>query len=177
MTVDHISKAMLRLREILVRRPSAGTYADAPALSRWTEGLRVVTRHADGLEITTDMPVEIGGSGDQVAPGWLLRAGLASCLATRIAMEAAAAGVSLTELAVLASSTSDVRGLLGMQDGAGVPVTAAPCEVRLEVKARASNATGERLETLIRDSVRCSPVSAALARAIPVALEVRIEPG
>jgi uncharacterized OsmC-like protein len=60
------------------------------------------------------MPSEVGGSGDQVTPGWLFRAGLASCAATRIAMAAAAEGIELATLEVRASSRSDTRGLLGM---------------------------------------------------------------
>ena len=73
-----------------------GMHDDAPATARWRGGTRVVTSHANGIEIPTDMPGELGGSGDRVTPGWLFRAGLASCAATRIAMGAAAEGIELT---------------------------------------------------------------------------------
>src|SRR5580704_12825145 len=175
MTTENISNAMQRVRAVLARRPEAGIHADEPAIARWDGGMRVVTRHAHGTQITTDMPTELGGEANQVSPGWLLRAGLASCLATRIAMEAAAAGVLLTRLEVVAESTSDARGLLGMMGDTGEPVTPAPSEVRLEVRIAASNVSRDSIREMIDHSLRCSPVSAAVERAVPVALHVDIE--
>jgi uncharacterized OsmC-like protein len=172
---EQILKAMQRVRAVLARRPQAGIHADEPATARWDGGMRVVTRHAHGTQITTDMPTELGGEANQVSPGWLLRAGLASCLATRIAMEAAAAGVLLTRLEVVAESTSDARGLLGMMGDTGEPVTPAPSEVRLEVRIAASNVSRDSIREMIDHSLRCSPVSAAVERAVPVALHVDIE--
>ena len=92
MASQDIAAAMQRVESVLRRRPEVGLHDDAPATARWQSGTRVVSSHANGTQIVTDMPTELGGSGDQVTPGWLLRAGLASCLATRIAMAAAAAG-------------------------------------------------------------------------------------
>jgi uncharacterized OsmC-like protein len=175
MTADIIAKAMHRVRTILARRPEAGVHADDPAIARWDEGMRVVVRHANGTQITTDMPVELGGTGDQVSPGWLLRAGLASCLATRIAMEAAVAAISLTRLEVLARSTSDARGLLGMLDNSGNKITPGPSEVQLEVRVAAPNVARERLQAMIEESFRCSPVSAAVERPVPVGLRIDFE--
>jgi uncharacterized OsmC-like protein len=172
---EQILKAMQRVRAVLARRPQAGIHADDPATARWDGGTRVVTRHAAGTQILTDMPAELGGEGNQVTPGWLLRAGLASCLATRIAMEAATAGILLTRLEVVAKSTSDARGLLGMMGESGEPVTPAPSEVQLEVSIDASDASPERLRAVIEASFRCSPVSAALERVVPVGLHVNIE--
>ena len=171
---EKILKAMQRVRAVLARRPEAAIHADEPATARWEEGLRVVTRHANGTQITTDMPAELGGEGNQVSPGWLLRAGLASCLATRIAMEAAAAGICLTRLEVTARSHSDARGLLGMTDERGEPVTPAPGEVQLDVSIDAANVPHERLRAMIEASRRCSPVSAALEQALAVRLRVYI---
>ena len=110
-----------------------------------------------------------------MSPGWLLRAGLASCLATRIVMEAASTGICLTRLEVIAKSTSDARGLLGMTGDGGEPVTPAPGEVQLEVRLAATNVARERLRAMIDSSLRCSPVSAALERAVPVGLHIDIE--
>jgi uncharacterized OsmC-like protein len=171
---EHISKAIQRVRAVLARRPGAGIHADEPAMARWEEGMRVVTRHANGTQITTDMPAELGGEGNQASPGWLLRAGLASCLATRIVMEAAATGICLTRLEVIAKSTSDARGLLGMTDDRGERVTPAPGEVQLEVRLSATNFARERVRAMIDSSFRCSPVSAALERAVPVGLHIDI---
>jgi uncharacterized OsmC-like protein len=176
MSTGNIAQAMQRVREVLTRRPQAGVHADEPAVARWDAGMRVVARHANGTQITTDMPVELGGTENQVSPGWLLRAALASCLATRIAMAAAAAGISLSRLEVLARSTSDARGLLGMQGAAGEPITPAPHEVQLEVKVAAPDVARERLQAMIEHSFRCSPVLAAVERAVPVGLHIDIEP-
>ena len=172
---DKILQAMQRVRAVLTRRPQAGIHADEPATALWEGGVRVMTRHPNGTQIATDMPAEIGGDGNQVSPGWLLRAGLASCLATRVAMEAAAAGILLTRLEVTAKSTSDARGLLGMMGEGGEPVTPAPSEIELEVRIGASNVPCERVRSMIDTSFRCSPVSAAVAGAVPVGLHVDIE--
>jgi len=125
--------------------------------------------------VVSDMPREIGGSGDQVTPGWLFRAGLASCAATAIAMSAATAGIELTQLEIVASSRSDARGVLGMSDAEGKPVFAGPTEVQLLVRISANGVTPDRLRSLVREACRCSPVPAALENAIPLVL--RIEPG
>jgi len=173
---DKVLNAMQRVRAVLARRPEAGVHVDEPATSQWIEGLCVETFHANGTQITTDMPVELGGAGNQVSPGWLLRAAMASCLATRIAMEAAALGITLRRLEVVAKSTSDARGLLGMADEGGKKITPAPREVQLEVKIGATNSSKEQLQTMIDYSFRCSPVSAAIDRTISVGLHVDIEP-
>jgi uncharacterized OsmC-like protein len=176
MTAEDISNAIQRVRTTLARRPRAAIHADDPAIAHWDKGMRVIARHANGTQVTTDMPVELGGEGSQVSPGWLLRAGLASCLATRIVMEAAAAGVSITRLEVLAKSTSDVRGLLDMTGENGSEITPAPADVQVEVKISAPAAPRERLEAIVKNSFRCSPVSAALEKEVPVGLRIEFDP-
>jgi uncharacterized OsmC-like protein len=176
MTAETISKMVQRVRNVLSRHPDAGIHADEPAIARWGQGLRVICTHANGTQIATDLPVEIGGTGDQVTPGWLMRAGLASCVATRIAVGAAAEGIGLTRLEVSATSTSDARGLFGMTTALGEPITAAPRELRLEVRIGAPGVPRERLHAIIDESYHCSPVSAALVSAVPVALHIEIEP-
>jgi uncharacterized OsmC-like protein len=176
MTAETISRAVQRLRDVLSRRPEAGIHDDEPAIARWGQGLRVICTHANGTQIATDLPAEIGGTGDQVSPGWLMRAGLASCVATRIAMGAAAEGIVLTRLQVSATSTSDARGLFGMTTDLGEPITAGPRELRLKVLIGASGASRERLQAIIDESYHCSPVSAALVSAVPLALHVEIDP-
>jgi len=176
MSAETISKAVQRVRSALARHPNAGIRADEPAIARWGQDLRVVCSHANGTQIATDLPAKVGGTGDQVTPGWLMRAGLASCLATRIAMEAAAEGIALTRLEVSAGSTSDARGILGMTTGLGEEISAGPRELRLEVRIGASGVPRERLQAIIDVSQNCSPVSAALVRAVPVALHIEIDP-
>lgn len=175
MTIEEIAAAMHRVASVLKRRPATGIHDDAPATARWQTGLRVMACHANGTQMLTDMPAELGGSGDQVTPGWLFRAGLASCFVTRIAMGAAAAGIELTKLEVLASSRSDTRGLLGMADVSGEPVGAGPRDVQLLVKIAASGVSAERLRTLVEDSNRCSPISAAVRDSVSVALRIEVD--
>lgn len=151
-------------------------HADDPAIARWEQGMRVVCRHANGTHVATDMPRELGGEGNQVTPGWLLRAGLASCLATRIVMEAAAREIAVTMLEITAASRSDMRGLLGMTDDAGEPVPPGPQEVQLQVRIAAANVEADRLQAMVEESFRCSPVPAAVARSVPVSLHVAVDP-
>ena len=174
MTAQNISTALRRVREIFVRRPTVAFVTDAAAIARWDRDLRVVSRHANGSEFVTDMPTELGGTGAEVTPGWFLRAGIAACLATRIAMEAAERGVVLEELEVRAESNSDVRGLFGMRDETGRPVSAGPSQMKIEVRARAGNIDTEVLRALILECHRNSPVSAAIENGVPASLHVDI---
>jgi len=172
MATKDIAAAVQRVESVLKRRPAAGIHDDAPATARWQTGLRVVASHAAGIQMLTDMPTELGGSGDQVTPGWLFRAGLASCCATRVAMGAAAAGIELAMLEVSASSRSDTRGLLGMADTSGEPVGAGPRDVRLLVRISAPGVSQERLRSLVEDCNSHSPISTALRDTVPVELQV-----
>ena len=78
-------------------------------------GLRCRVKGPSG-ELTTDMATALGGGGSAPSPGWLLRAALASCDATIVAMEAARAGIELTDLTVTVVSESDNRGVFGVGD-------------------------------------------------------------
>jgi hypothetical protein len=82
MSTRDIAAALQRARSVLERRPDMGLHDDAPASASWQGGTRVVTRHANGTELPSDMPTELGGSGDRITPGWLFRAGMASCPCT-----------------------------------------------------------------------------------------------
>jgi hypothetical protein len=62
-----------------------------------------------------------------------------------------------------------------MMGDSGEPVTPAPGEVQVELRIGASNVPRERLQAMIDSSLRCSPVSAAVERAVPVGLHVDIE--
>jgi uncharacterized OsmC-like protein len=173
MTTADLAQALQRAQTTLRRRPDRGLHDDAPATARWQYGTRTVASHANGMQMTTDMPGELGGAGDQVTPGWLFRAGLASCAATTIAMAAAAQKIELTALEVRATSRSDTRGLLGMADERGDPVCAAPTDVQLHVRIAAKDVAPARLRALVEDGYRCSPIPAAVASALPV--DVRID--
>lgn len=111
------------------------------------------------------MPEAIGGGGSAPSPGWLLRAALANCDATVIAMRAAQLGVALTTLEVTVDSESDDRGLLG-RAGAGVP--AGPLSMRTRVRIGAKQVDPGRLKELVDWAEAHLPVGDAVRRAIPL---------
>jgi uncharacterized OsmC-like protein len=174
MAAQDIAEALKRVEAVLERRPDMGRHDDAPATAVWKCGTRVVASHANGAAIATDMPGELGGTGDQVTPGWLFRAGLASCAATTIAMAAAAEAIELTTLEVRAFSRSDTRGLLGMPDADGEPVSAGPFDVELHVRIAAPGVEPARLRALVESGYRCAPIPNAVVNALPVALRIDI---
>jgi uncharacterized OsmC-like protein len=168
-----IAAALKRVTTVLRRSPKTGLHTDAPATARWDGGTRVTSSHASGTRIVTDLPVEMGGEGSSVSPGWLLRAGLASCVTTRIVMAAAVAGIELTRLEIVATSQSDTRGLLEMTDPNGDRVTAGPTDVRLQVTIGAARpASARTLRTLVERCHRASPVSCAIQDSTPVELRI-----
>ena len=173
-TLEPIATAVHRIHSALQRRPEAGMHDDAPATARWQGGARVITSHADGAQVITDMPAAMGGSGDQVTPGWLFRAGLAACATTSIVLAAAAAGVAIVALDVSVGSRSDLRGLLGMSDEAGQPVNAGPADLHLQVRVDAPGVAAERVRALVEGAVRCSPVPTLVRQVTPLALRLDI---
>jgi uncharacterized OsmC-like protein len=170
-----VRAAIERVVATLRRRPGTGVHDDAPATVRWLAGTRLVACHTNGTEIPTDMPSQLGGSGALVTPGWLFRAGLASCAATCIAMKAAAEAVELSTLEVQATSRSDTRGLLGLSDADGGEVFAGPTDVALAVRIGAHGVDSERLSALVDAALRASPIPAAVRTATPVALSIVID--
>jgi uncharacterized OsmC-like protein len=175
MSAHEIAAALRRVETVLQRRPEMGLHDDAPATARWETGTRVVASHANGAQMATDMPSELGGAGDNVTPGWLFRAGLASCAATSIAMTAAAEGVELSTLEVRASSRSDTRGLLGMADADGATVSAGPRDVQLRIRIAAHGIEPARLRALVEKGYRCSPIPTGVVNAVPVDLRIDVE--
>jgi len=173
MTARDLATAMQRAQGVLRRRPEMGLHEDAPAAVRWSADTRMVVRHPSGLQFETDMPAELGGSGDRVTPGWMMRAGLAACTATVVAMKAAAQGIVLASLEVDVGSRSDTRGLLGMEDADGRPVDAGSRDVTMHVRLAAPGVEAERLRALVDESCRCSPVLRVLSDGADV--DVRVD--
>ena len=171
-----IANAVERLHQVFERRPGAGMHDDSSATARWMDGLHVVIAHANGHEVATDMPAEFGGTGDGTlpSPGWLFRAGMASCLATCIVINAARQGIELTTLQVSAHSRSDTRGVLGMPDAEGQPVQAHPFECRLAVSIAAREASAATLRELVQASRRSSPIPQAAQNAMVVGLDIDV---
>jgi uncharacterized OsmC-like protein len=174
MTMQNIAAAVQRLGAVLQRRPEFGLHDDAPAMTRWQGGARMMATHANGTELFTDLPKELGGSGELVTPGWLFRAGLATCAASSILLCAATEGIELTALEVRASSRTDVRGLLGMTSDTGELVGAGPIDLRLHVRICADAVSAERLRAVVAEGMRRSPIPNAVSNATPVALDIDV---
>jgi len=162
MHMPSIAAAIERATALLRRRPKIGLQDDAPATACWQEGMRIVTTHQNGTQVVTDMPTELGGGSCGVSPGWLFRAGLASCTATCIAMDAAIAGIELSDLQVRATSCSDTRGLLGMTEGNGEPVYSGPTNVQMRVRISAPGISPDTLKALVEGGQRKSPIAVAV---------------
>lgn len=176
MAPERIAAALARLESVLRLRPSFADCEETPAIARWQGGAKLIVRHPKGHpELLTDLPAELGGDGDGVTPGWLMRAGLAGCAATSIILSAAAEGIELESLELTAGARSDVRGLLGMTDEGGAPVSAAFREVHLSVRISAPGVPRERLQALIERANERSPVSSALRQALPVELRIELQ--
>lgn len=174
MTMLDIATTVQRVKNVLQQRPDFGLHDDAPAEAHWVDRLRTVSSHANGTQVVTDMPVELGGGGGHVTPGWLFRASIASCLATRIVMSAAAEGLALEILEVRATSRSDLRGLLGMVDKQGEAVPAGPLDLQIHVRIAVAGTSPDRLRALVEESQRTSPMCHALEHAIPICLKLHI---
>lgn len=175
MAAPDIAEALHRVSSVLERRPEAGLHDDAPATAHWEGGTRFVANHPNGRQVWTDMPLEFGGAGKEVTPGWMFRAGLASCAATCIALMAACEGIALRVLVVRVTSRSDTRGILGMTGSDGHAVTAAPLDLQLHVRIAADGVAPERLHALVERSHRQSPVPCAVRTELPLAVQVKVD--
>lgn len=174
MAMEHIAASLERVAAVVRRKPHAAVGEDSAASATWEGGLRASVQGDSGLRVLTDMPVEIGGEASAVTPGWLLRAALASCAVTRIAMAAAAEGIVLQTLRARASSRSDLRGLLGLPDADGRPVPPGPLAMELHVSIGAPGVPAERLRALVEASGRCSPVACAVEQPLTVSTQVDV---
>jgi uncharacterized OsmC-like protein len=173
MGAAELAAALERAERVLARRPTAGLHDDSPAIARWRSGVRVVTSNPEGVAVETDMPIEMGGSGDRATPGWMVRAGLAACTTTSIAMKAAREGVRLEALAVEVTSRSDMRGVLHMSEDEGGFVYPGPQALALAVRIFAPGVAPERLRALVDQATAASPMMRALED--PHAVELRVE--
>jgi uncharacterized OsmC-like protein len=158
-----IEMASGHLRE----HPDAALGTDAAATAVHEDGLRFRVEGPKG-QVTTDMSESVGGGATAPTPAWLLRAGLASCDATLVAMEAARDGVELTDLTVAVESDSDFRGVLGVDES----VHAGPLAVRVRIELSSPNATEDQLRQIVERAEARSPVRDAVVREIAMSTEI-----
>jgi len=170
MSIDRIREALTQVASHFAAHPQEGRSRDKAAVATLEDGLRCRVAGPNGASLHSDMPAAVGGGGSAPSPGWLLRAALASCNASMIALRAAQQGVVLTRLEVTVDSDSDDRGLLGLAD-----VPAGPLEVRLAVRIAAPGCAPETLRELVRWAEAHSPVGDALRRPVPCSTDIAIE--
>jgi len=164
--MESIRSAMETASDQLTEHPEAAVATDAAATAVREEGLRFRVEGPKG-DVFSDMSKTVGGGATAPTPGWLLRAALASCDATLVAMEAARDGVELTGLTVTVDSESDFRGVLGVDDSAHP----GPLTVRVRIQLAAGNATEDQLREIVQRAESHSPVRDAVARAVSMTTE------
>lgn len=174
-TQHDIADAMQRAVNVFTRRPDMGLHDDASARATWQGGTRVTSHHAMGKHMETDMPRELGGTGDCVTPGWLFRAGIAACGATIIPMLAASRGIALDELEIVVSSRSDTRGCLGMTDENGELINPGPVAIHVDVRIRAAGVEAAVLQRLVEEGLLRSPIQNAMLRHPPLTVDVAVQ--
>ncbi len=170
MSVEHIQNSVKDVIAYLTENPQDARSTSAPITAVMEDGLRCRATGAEGETVVTDMPKAVGGGGTVPSPGWLARAALATCDATRIAMRAAELGIALDRLEVTADSEDDDRGLFGMDKS----VPAGSLSLRTRVTIGAAGVAEETLREIIDYAVIHSPVADGCRRATPSTVEVTI---
>jgi len=166
-----IAEAVANATLYLTEHPDEARYRDSAAVALLVEGLRVDVRGGDGSALQTDMPTGIGGTATAPSPGWILRAAIASCVASLIGIRAAVMDWQLGSVEVAVDSDSDDRGILGMAE----EIPAGPLSTRIAVTVAADSKRAGDVEALVQWAIVHCPVSDAIRRAVP--LEVTIRPG
>ncbi len=170
MTQAHIRQSIEGVAKYFGEHPEKARSTDRAATAVIEQGLRCKVSGPRGETLVSDMPKGIGGEASAPTPGWHLRAALAACDATVIAMRAAQLGIALSTLEVTVDSESDDRGILGL--GEGVPP--GPLSVRIRVRIAADGTPAEQLREIVAWAERHSPVGDAIRRAVPSHVEIDV---
>jgi uncharacterized OsmC-like protein len=169
MSTASVREAMEKLGEAIAEQPEKARAKNVPATARLLGDLKCEIRGPNGETAHTDMPPAVGGSASAPSPGWLMRASVASCTATAIAMRAAKLGCQLTTLEVTVESTSDNRGLLGDDK-----ISAGLGSITTRVKIGASGAAAEKLRELAKYGDDHSPMACTARISPKYTLEVEV---
>ena len=168
--MSDVAAAIAKLTKVLAEQPERARTKNAPATAVIQEGLKFRVTGPRGEEVLTDMPPALGGAGSGPNPGWLLRAGLASCNATVMAMRAAQLGMRLKTLEVTVESDSDNRGILGTDER----VHAGMLSLRTKVRIGADGATPAQLQEIVAWGEAHSPVGCTIRRSPNATTDVEI---
>ena len=170
MSVEHIQNSVNDVIAYLKENPQDAKSTSPSITAVMEDGLRCRATGEGGETIVTDMPQAVGGGGSTPSPGWLARAALATCDATRIALRAAELGIALDTLEVTADSVDDDRGLFGMDKS----VPAGSLSLRTRVNIGAAGVAEKSLREIVDYAVTHSPVADGCRRATPSTVEVTI---
>lgn len=168
--MSNVAEAIAKLTKIFTDQPEKARTKNATATAMIEDGLKFQITGPTGEKVLTDMPAPMGGTASGPNPGWLLRAALASCNATVIAMRAAQLGVKLKTLEVTVDSDSDHRGLLGLDEH----VSAGLLSLRTKVKIGAEGAAPARLREIVEWAEAHSPVGCTIRQAPRATTDVEI---
>ena len=170
MSSNNIQKSIEKMVSYLDGNPSKALHKDPPVTATLESGLKIRVEGGSGEEAITDMPTSMGGEGSAPSPGWLMKAALASCVATDIATKVALEGFELSTLEVSIESETDLRGLVTEDES----VKGGPLALRTNVRVRSKGMPEEKLREIVNWSTNNSWVANAVCRAIPFKTEVEI---
>ena len=170
MSVEHIRNSVNDVITYLKENPKDALSTSAPITAVMEVDLRCRATDENGQTIVTDMPKAVGGGGSAPSPGWLSRAALATCDATRIAMRAAELGIALDTLEVTADTVDDDRGLFGIDKS----VRAGSLSIRTRVTIGATGVAEKTLREIVDYSVTHSPVADGCRGETPSTVEITI---
>ena len=170
MSVQHIQESVNGVIAYLKENPKDALNTSPPITAVMEGGLKCRATGGSGQSVVTDMPQAVGGGGSAPSPGWLSRAALATCDATRIALRAAELGIELDTLEVTTDSVDDDRGLFGLDPS----VRAGSLSLRTRVKIGAKGVSEKVLWEIVDYAVTHSPVADGCRRETPSTLEVTI---
>ena len=137
---SEIRAGVASVRQHLVAHPEDRVGSDSPAVATLRGALVTVVSGPAG-QVETDMPKPLGGGGSAPTPGWYLRAGIASCTASVIAIRAAELGVRIDHLEIRVDSRSDEAGMLGLDEKAHAGPIEASMTVHIKGRGRRSGDT------------------------------------
>ena len=170
MSIQSVREAQENLAKAIAQDSAKAYSKNAPAVAALQQDLKFRVTGPSGEVIETDMPRGMGGAAAAPGPGWLLRAALASCTGTVIAMRAGMRGIALNTLEVTVESESNHRGILGLEE----KVSAGLSDMCMRVKIGAAGVGADALRDLVQWGDIHSPVGCTLREAPDVRLDVEV---
>ncbi len=170
MSVQHIQNSVNDVIAYLTENPQDALSTSPPVTAVMEKGLRCRATGEAGQSVVTDMPQAVGGGGTAPSPGWLARAAIATCDATRIALRAAELGIGLDTLEVAMDSVDDDRGLFGIDKS----VRAGSLSIRTRVTIGAKGVNEKTLREIVDYAVIHSPVADSCRGETPSTVDITI---